>query len=163
MIMCEVCKREYKRINSFHLKSHNIKNEKEYLIMFPNAKLYDEDYIKDISNKTKEAMKRPDVKINYKNGCITRSSNKTWKQRLSDATKKLHLDKDWNLKVYTKERNNKISKAKINWHKQHPEFKSIFVKNLYKKRIEKYGYDVFRQQCKNNAHLGYLANINRNG
>ena len=42
MIKCQVCYRQFKRINIFHLKTHDIKNETEYLKLYPGSKLFDE-------------------------------------------------------------------------------------------------------------------------
>ena len=42
MIVCEICKREFKRISNTHLKQHNITCN-EYMKMFPDAEMVDFD------------------------------------------------------------------------------------------------------------------------
>ncbi len=162
MIICEICKKEYKFISHSHLKIHN-KNEKEYLLMFPNASFYDNETLKNISENTKNAMKRPDVIVNVRSGLIKRSSNQNWKNKLSISTKRQHLNKEFRDKFYSKESNIKRSIAKKQWHIQHPEFAKQFVSQIYKNRILKHGYEIFKEQCKSASYLGFLANINKHG
>lgn len=112
MIKCHVCGNEYKRINSFHLKKHNIKNESEYLSLYPDAVLYDDDYIKDISEKTKIAMMNPDIRKTV--GKYKRTD--TIRKNLSIELKKRH-ERGCFDNAYTEERNKKISEAKIEYWK----------------------------------------------
>ena len=60
MIVCEVCHKEYKRITKAHVMKHGIENESEYLKIYPNARLYDESYIKNLSEGTKIGMRKPE-------------------------------------------------------------------------------------------------------
>lgn len=48
MVLCEICKKEFKRISNTHLKQHNITCN-EYMQMFPNAEMVDAELRKQIS------------------------------------------------------------------------------------------------------------------
>jgi hypothetical protein len=48
MVVCEICKKEFKRISNTHLKQHNITCN-EYMEMYPNAEMVDFDLRKQIS------------------------------------------------------------------------------------------------------------------
>lgn len=109
MITCLECKREFKRLNTFHLKFHNL-NEKTYLDRYPHAKLYHENYRNLISQKTKEAMRSEDVKNNFSNAIKDRRnlSENLGKYIKSNRT----LTDEEYRKSYSVTRNKKISNAR---------------------------------------------------
>lgn len=106
MVSCQICKKEYKRINVFHLKTHSIKDENEYLKLYPNAKLYDDIYLNNISKSTKIAMNNDIVKNKLK--C---KKTKEHLNKIANRICNLHKNGIYS-NVYTKERNDKISIAK---------------------------------------------------
>jgi very-short-patch-repair endonuclease len=106
MIKCKICNKEYKRINIFHLKTHNILNETEYLSLYPKAKLYDSDYIKNISKFTKNGMNNDIVKSKLKY-----TKTKEHLDKMAKSISNLHKNGKYD-NVYTIERNDKIANLK---------------------------------------------------
>lgn len=111
-MICKICGNSYLRINSFHLKKHGIKNEAEYLELYPNAEIFSDECRKKISETTTEAMK------NISDDTRHRMGRKTAKHKaaLSASVKQAHVDGKFE-KIYTEERNKKISEAKIEYWK----------------------------------------------
>jgi hypothetical protein len=82
-----------------------------------------------ISKLTKEAMARPEVRENYLKSRKPISDEQ--KQKLSDEMKIRHLDINFKKKIYTEERNKKISDSKKIYWENNPEEKKR-VGNIWK-------------------------------
>lgn len=125
--------------NTF-LKKYGVENASQISgvrkIISEKAKLRlsDKNERKRISELTKEAMAKPEVKENYLNNRKPISDEQ--KQKLSILMKVRHLDPDFRNKIYTAERNKKISKSKIEYWKDNIEGKKR-VGNLWKLWKEK--------------------------
>jgi len=78
MVVCEICKKEFKRISNTHLKQHNITCN-EYMKMFPNAEMVDSDLRKQISLTS--------LGKTYEQRYGIETAEKLRKQRKSDAKK----------------------------------------------------------------------------
>lgn len=89
-----------------------------------------------VSNFTKKAMQRDDVKQNIKKHHSKGVSDETRKKMSVLAKRKFIDNPDIREKMYTEERNKKISISKEKYWKEHPEEK-IRVGNLWKKEKEK--------------------------
>lgn len=138
MITCEICKKEYKRINTFHLKTHNIKNEEEYLKLYPNALLMDSTYKENISKFTKKGMDNDVVRSKLKYPKTKEHLNK-----ISNSIANLHKEGKYS-NIYTIERNDKIAKAKTEYWKNND---SSIIKSWLKEWI---GSDAHIKVCKSN-------------
>lgn len=97
-------------------------------------RLSDENERKRISELTKEAMARPEVRENYLNNRVSVSEEQ--KKKLSDLMKEKHLNVEFRNKIYTEERNRKISNSKKEYWKNNIEGKKR-VGNLWKVWKEK--------------------------
>lgn len=84
-------------------------------------RLSDENERKKISDLTKKAMARPEVRENYLNS--RKPVSDEHKQKLSNLMKIRHLDNDFKKKIYTEERNKKISDSKLIYWKNNVEGK----------------------------------------
>ena len=114
MIICLECNKEYKRLNIFHLKHHGL-TEKSYLEKYPDAKIFSEESLKLISEKTKEAMWSDNTRGKFLKGILKR---KKMPENLGKYIQKGRtLTNDEYDKSYSKERNEKISKKKSEWWK----------------------------------------------
>ena len=138
MIICEICKKEYKRINIFHLKTHNIKNEEEYLKLYPTALLMDDIYKENISKNTKKGMDNDIVKdkLKYK-------KTKEHLDKMANSISNLHKKGKYS-NIYTIERNDKISKAKTKYWKNND---TSIIQTWLKEWI---GSDAHINLCKSN-------------
>jgi very-short-patch-repair endonuclease len=138
MVTCQFCKKQFKRINIFHLKTHNIKDENEYLRLYPSAKLYCDEYLKNISNYTKMAMDTDIVKSKLKYKKTKQHMNK-----IANSIANLHKEGIYS-NIYTKERNNKISIARKEYWKTNDT-------SIVKKWLSGWvGSDKHIQMCKSN-------------
>jgi len=111
MVKCKICNNDYKRITKSHLMKHDIENEKEYLIKFPNAEIMDTEYKKNISIGTKLGMNNDEVRNKLKY-IRTPEMNKNNSKMVASLHKKGVYDN-----IYTVERNKKISNAKTEYWK----------------------------------------------
>jgi hypothetical protein len=87
-----------------HLRKHNIK-AKEYKILYPNALFMDDEQKKIISNKTKNAINQPKTKEKYLES----------RKKIDYSKFNFKYDrenKDIKKKMYSQERNKKISEAR---------------------------------------------------
>jgi very-short-patch-repair endonuclease len=106
MVKCRICNKKYKMITKNHLKRHNIEDLNQYKLLFPSAQIYDDGYLKKISELTKKGMNNPETKskLRYK-------KTKEHIEKMSKSISNLHKEGYYD-EIYTKERNDKISKAK---------------------------------------------------
>lgn len=111
MISCLECGVKLKHIGG-HLRKHNI-STKEYLQKYPLAVLVSEESKQLTSIKTKEAMSRPDVRKNFEKGIKNREP--TTNNLGKFVQKGRILTEEEYSRSYSQERNNKISKARIEW------------------------------------------------
>jgi hypothetical protein len=108
-------------------------------------------YFSDLNNRkkisilTKIAMKREDVKQNHLNAVRKPKSQETIEKQSNSARLKFINNPDIKNKIYTPQRNKKISIAKKKYWEEHPERK-IVVGNIWKKVKEK-------DECKWREHL----------
>ena len=112
MIKCLECGKQFKRINIFHLKHHGL-TEKLYLEKYPNAEIFSQETKDLISQKTKEGMHKEENWSRYRKGL---ESRRTTTENLGKFSEKGRLltEEEFN-KSYSKERNEKISKARSEW------------------------------------------------
>jgi len=99
----------------------------------------DPEYRKKISDATRVAMQREDVKKHHMDAVSRPKSEETIK-RLSDAAKQRHInDPTLKSRIYTKERNKKISDFKFQFWKDNPEEKKRVgnIWKIWKERDEK--------------------------
>ena len=82
-----------------------------------------------ISIQTKKAMWKPDIREKYLKNKPPISQEQ--KDNLSKQMKIRHLDKEFKSKIYTEERNNKISESKKKYWAEHPNEK-VRVGNIWK-------------------------------
>lgn len=143
MITCEICKKEYKRINIFHLKTHNIKNEQEYLKLYPNAKLMDSSYIENVSKFTKKGMDNDIVRNKLKY-----TKTKEHLDKMANSISNLHKNGKYS-NIYTIERNNKIAKAK----KEYWEINDTSIIQTWLK--DWIGSDAHIELCKSNQQKAF--------
>jgi very-short-patch-repair endonuclease len=150
MIKCQVCYRQFKRINIFHLKTHDIKNETEYLKLYPGSKLFDENYTKKISNSVKTLWKDKDYRISVE--LYLKNKPDDVMDKIKKSVSKLHENGHYD-HIYTEERNKKISIGKKKW------WKTQDSKLLMKKWLGDYiGSERHIENTKINGALGFLAN-----
>lgn len=150
MVICQICQKQLKRINIFHLKTHKIKNEKEYLSLYPTANLFDENYIHNISNGTKLAMNNDEIKNKLR-----------WKRTDEDNRKNSErIKKLWDSGFYqydtmfNDERNKKVSEKKKEW------WEGKDSKKLMKKWMSGYiGSEKHIKMCKENQKKATLASL----
>ena len=115
MIKCKICNSNFKRINIFHLETHGIKNETEYLKLYPSAKLYDDEYTKSISVATKKVVNRPEIKEKFVKMMKERSTDLRYIKKMSESMKQAHDEGKWDHIYESKERNMKISAGRKKW------------------------------------------------
>jgi hypothetical protein len=197
MIICQICKKEFKnfrRLSSHTTQSHNISREDYYKIhilhnpefvshckncgkptTFLNSvrgysrccgircgKLFDgkdPEYRKNISEKTRLAMRRPDVVKNHLTSVRKPKSADTI-QKMSNKAK-LRCTEEWKKRIYTKERNEKISIAKTLYWETHPEEK-IRVGNIWKTTKAK-DENKWRKHLLRASKLGFEKLFGNNG
>ncbi len=151
MVKCFICNQKFKRITYSHLNKHNIRNESEYLVMFPNAEIVSSNLKKLISERTKEGMNNPIVKEKIK---YERTDK--WKLRHSKMMREKHQLGNFQ-HIYTPDRNKKISRKKKEWWKNNPEMK-LMAAQIAKKWKERDEIGFLKHR-KNNAIKGYLCAI----
>lgn len=148
MVICEICKDSFKSLMG-HLRKHNVKAE-EYKKMYPNAIFMDEQQKKIISEKTKNAMKNPETREKYL------ESRK--KIDYSKITFKYDREnEDIKKKMYSQERNKKISQArKKYWENK----KGKTVEELYGEEMGAHIRKIKSNQTsgKNNPAYGKIYN-----
>ena len=149
MVVCEICKKEYKLITKTHINKHGISLD-EYLSNYPNSPLICEDTLK----KHSEATKRYNEENGSPNKGIPKSKEhiENLKKAAKNRTKE-HYQKIAN----NKERNKKISDAKKDWWKdKSEEYKSDFIKNkVIPKIIENEGKDSYLKRLRAAGILGH--------
>lgn len=156
MVECKVCNKRYKRINSFHLKTHGIKNENEYLNLYPGAKLFDEQYIKNISIGTKIAMDNEEVKNKIRNWERTDE----YKEKRRKILKHCHKEGKFDHVYKDKNRNKKISIGRKKWWSNIDKDKrSKMIKEWMKDYI---GSDKHKKAQLKAAREGLKANMKNN-
>lgn len=67
-VRCAVCGKELKRITQLHLRTHGIKNEKEYKIIFPNAELFSVETRRKIAESVSKIIARGEKNPNWRGG-----------------------------------------------------------------------------------------------
>lgn len=111
MVKCEVCNREFSRINSFHLKTHGILNETEYLQKYPKATIMSNECKNKISATTKIGMAEMTIE-EKENTKYFRTD--AYKENRKKITLRMHSDGLFK-NAYTSERNKIISDKKKLW------------------------------------------------
>lgn len=150
VVTCPYCAKEYKfYIRDSHLASHG-KTKSDTLLEFPDQKfetaawverkksisdkahlrLSDPAARRKISETTKSAMKRDDVKLKHLDSVRRPKSVNTIKL-LSDKAKDRMRDETFRSKVFTEERNAKIAKSKVEYWKNNADAK-LRVASLWK-------------------------------
>ena len=149
MVICEICKKEYKLITKAHISKHGISVD-DYLIKYPNSLLICEETIK----KYKEGTKKYYDEHGSANKGVPKSKEhiENLKKAANNRTKE-HYQKIAN----NKERNKKISEAKKNWWKdKSKDYKTDFIKNkVIPKIIEKEGLDNYLKRLRLAGILGH--------
>lgn len=144
MVVCNICKNEYKRIDIGHIKyKHGISNS-EYLIKFPGAKLCsDESRIANsIASKNYFNSLSEDDKKVY--GKYERTAE--FRKKSSIRFKKLHEQGAFK-NAYNEVRNKKISEVqKKRWENISKEDRSVFWKTNIKKIRDTIGEDAYRKR-----------------
>lgn len=150
VVTCPYCAKEYKfYIRDSHLASHG-KTRSDTLLEFPDQKFETDAWIKrkrsisdkarlrlsdpaarrKISETTKAAMQRDDVKSKHRKAVRRPKSAETIKL-MSDKAKSRMRNEMFRSKVFTEERNAKISKSKVEYWKNNPDAK-LRVASLWK-------------------------------
>jgi hypothetical protein len=128
------------------------------------GKLFDcknPEYIKNISIKTKEAMKNPDVRERFLTSVRKPKSKETLKKMSISGKEKFINDPTIKDRIYTKERNEKISKAKKLYWKTHPKEK-IRVGNIWK-LLKNKDENKWRKHLLKASKLGFEKIFGENG
>ena len=137
MVICEICKKEYKIITQQHLSKHNILVG-DYQIKYPNSPLLCEM----TRNKYREGTKNYNKTYGSPNIGIPKSKQHIENLKIVAKNRtKEHYEKIAN----NKERNEKISKAKKSWwNNKSKKEKSDFIKEkVIPKIIENEGLDNY--------------------
>lgn len=163
MIKCKICNRNFKRINSFHLKTHGIKNEKEYLELHPNAKLYNEDYIKSISVATKAVVNKPEIKEKFITMMKERSKDSRYIEKMSQSMKQAHVEGKWDHCYIDEERNEKISIGRKKWINENKDLMSESNKKGQQTHRVKIGEEKYLRRQKINSIKGIRAAMKKIG
>jgi very-short-patch-repair endonuclease len=142
MIICEICKKEYKIITNQHLQKHST-NEKEYKNNYPNSPLICEETRKKYRDGT---IKYISINGSPKKGKPLSEEHKEKLKKIASNRTKEHYDKIFQ----NKERNIKIGKAKkIWWDKKSAKERSDFIINkVIPKMIENEGKDNYHKRLR---------------
>lgn len=107
MVTCMECGREYKRLNVFHLRLHGL-NEGSYLEKHPGAELFSVETLALISEKTKIGMHAPEAWQKFEDHIASRDNSQMATHFKSDRP-------ETKVKMYSAERNKKISQKRKSW------------------------------------------------
>tara|TARA_R110000868_G_scaffold163126_1_gene395258 strand:+ start:111 stop:887 length:777 start_codon:yes stop_codon:yes gene_type:complete len=143
MVVCQICKKEYKIITQQHLDKHNILVE-EYKIKYPNCPLLCEI----TRNKYKEGTKEYNKKHGSPNAGIPKSKSHIENLKIAAKNRpKEHYEKIAN----NKERNRKIGEAKKEWwNKKDKQYRTNFIKEkVIPKIIENEGLENYLKRLRN--------------
>lgn len=154
MVICEICKQEYRVIKTAHLTNHGITRE-EYKLKYPNSMLFSEETKRLNSEISKKLWKDESWASKCKEN-IKKSKTPEYLEKQSKRFKKMHNDGKF-AHIYTKERNKKISEKKIEWWNAHPEEKER-VSKLWIEVKNKMGEDNWKKELQKRN----LRNIQKN-
>ena len=148
MVTCEICKNCFKSLMG-HLRKHSIKAE-DYKKMYPNAIFMDDEQKKIISEKTKNAMNKPETRERY----LESRKNIDYSKFIFKYNRE---NNDIKKKMYSQERNKKISEARK---KYWEDKKGKTVEQLYGEETGMYIRKTKSQQTsgKNNPAYGKVYN-----
>lgn len=107
MITCHECNHDFKRLNVFHLRTHGL-DEKTYLVKYPGASIFSKETLQKISVGTKVGMNQPEARRKLLEHAAHRDNTRqaeNFKSNLPETKKKM----------YTRERNEKVSAGKKSW------------------------------------------------
>lgn len=157
MVVCQICKKEYKIITNQHLSKHNI-NTEEYLNRFPGIKLIDGETLKKYSNGTKryyQTLSTQEKELRYKSRKYSEEGKQKIKKALKDSRHKINYSDP--------KRTEAISKAKKEWwkNKTKEERSSFFKDIVIPKTIESLGYEEYAKRCRKAGLKGYSGVINK--
>lgn len=154
MVKCEICKKEFRRLQEGHLKKHDI-TYKQYRQEYPNAKVISDESRLAYSTATKVffesnpgvAQKRADKRVI--------SSEVT--QRRSESMKKRWVEDP--AQFITEDRSKAISTAKKEWWAgKSKQERSTFIKQkVVTKTRERLGEEAYRAQLRERGIKGYNA------
>lgn len=114
LVTCLECGLEFKRINVFHLKKHQM-DEKSYVEKYPHAKIFSDETLLNISTATKVGMNKPEARSKFDAAVVRRSEK--WKTEGSPLVG-IQRSAEFGAKIsQNKERAEKISKSKIEFWK----------------------------------------------
>ena len=154
LLTCPECYKKCRSSLHTHIKSHGYSDE-EFLKKYPEQILETETWkiarqkisdkakermknpneVKKISEGTKTGMAKPESRERFLKAVQSPKSESTLK-KLSDGARIRMKNPELKKKMYTEERNEKISKKKYEYWKSHPEEK-IRVSNIWKKVRDK--------------------------
>lgn len=152
MIICELCKKEFGRITYAHLRKHGIENEKEYLKLYPNAQLTDQEHRDKVSKYTKMAM--GNLNPEQRKAMIYERTDKI-KDKISKSVSKLHEDGLYD-NAYTQERADKISKKRIEYWKTADK---THITGLWMKVRDDMGEDIWKKRLQDMSGEGLHKNM----
>jgi very-short-patch-repair endonuclease len=152
MIVCKICGKEYKRLDSSHLaKSHKI-SVNDYLEQFPGAEIISKESLELYSNGTSRYFSN---KENRKKHVYIRTPEIIQAQVLARQNT-IKSNPEIKQKMYLPDRNKKISDSKKNyWQNISDEQRSELLKINVKKARENEGEENYLRRLRKNGIKGY--------